>query len=367
MSNPTSALDSTDQQPKFSGVRRRWDALPPIARTLISWLGLFAGVVLLKRDALLLPASWDESWAVLPGGLWLSDNGFDILGLIRQPLHFEFGPGTYSAAPVTWMTGIVATFARSTSVFLVSLRLVHMAIGAVGLREVYRFARPVWSPTASAGLVAATALVPVMNAQLGFMYLEIPIFTTGMLAINAGLASRWGKAAFWGALATSFKASGILSLGAIVSAGFLAQRTMESFRRSVLVVLPAIAIGLIPVLLDKFMAMTERDLGHLLWVSGLQIFRIPEIAIALLFIVLFGILPDRSGRSSEPDVRIRLDVMASLILVFIGFYLFTLSFVARTFFLPRYFIMIVPFVLFAAWEVVQDDSALESQLSLQAC
>jgi hypothetical protein len=43
--------------------------------------------------------------------------------------------------------------------------------------------------------------------------------------------------------------------------------------------------------------------------------------------------------------------MSSLILVFIGFYLFTLSFVARTFFLPRYFIMIVPFVLFAAWEV----------------
>lgn len=341
----------TDRSVDDLSLNDRWKALPQRLRSVVTWLGVFVAIIVLKRDALLLPASWDESWAVLPGGLWLSDNGFNILGLIRQPLHFEFGPGTYSLAPVTWMTGIVATFARTTNTFLVSLRLLHLAIGAVGLREVYRFARPVWSSTASAALVAVTALVPVMNAQLGFMYLEIPIFTTGMLAINAGLSGRWGKAAFWGALATSFKASGILPLGAIVSAGFMTQRTMDALRRSVLVLLPAIAIGLIPVLLDKFVAMTERDLGHVLWVSWLQIFRIPEIAIALLFIVLFGILPDRSGRSSESGVRIRLDVMSSLILVFIGFYLFTLSFVARTYFLPRYFIMIVPFVLFAAWEV----------------
>lgn len=351
MINANSNPAPTDQVVNPFGVTDRWTAIPPRIRSVLTWFGVFVAVVVLKRDALLLPASWDESWAVLPGGLWLSDNGFNILGLAKQPLHFEFGPGTYALAPVTWMTGIVATFARSTSVFLVSLRLVHMAIGAVGLREVYRFARPVWSPTASVVLVVVTALVPVMNAQLGFMYLEIPIFTTGMLAINAGLAGRWGTATFWGALATSFKASGILPLGAIVSAGFMAQRTMESFRRSVLVVLPAMAIGLIPVLLDKFVAMSERDLGHLLWVSWLQIFRIPELAIGLLFIVLFGVLPDRSDRSSEPDVRLRLDTLSSLILMFIGFYLFALSFVVRTFFLPRYFIMIVPFVLFAAWEV----------------
>lgn len=325
--------------------------LSPRLRGFITWAGVFGLVVLLKRNALLLPASWDESWAVLPGGLWLAENNFNIAGLLNQPQWFQYGPGTYALAPITWMTGIVAALTTTTNSFLISLHLTHMAIGAVGLREVYRFARPVWSPTASAGLVIVTALVPVMNAQLGFMYLEIPIFTAGLLAVNAGLAGRWGRAAAWGALATSFKASGVLPLSAVAAAVLLSQRTLTAWRTAALTILPSVVVGLLPFLLEQPLATSDRDLGGVYQASVVQLVRMPELLVALVFAVLFSALPDHRAQSNSEEVKARKLTFAWLILGFIGFYAFTIWFVIPLYVLPRYFIMIVPFVFFTAWEV----------------
>lgn len=346
---PTSAVRS--RVPPTHDLLVRWNALPHAIRGFLTWLGVFAGLVLLKRNALLLPASWDESWAVLPGGLWLAENNFDLVGLLDQPEWFQYGPGTYALAPITWMTGVIASLTSTTPAFLVSLHLAHMAIGAVGLREVYRFARPVWSATASALLVTVTALVPVMNAQLGFMYLETPIFAVGMLAINAGLRGDWARASLWGALATSFKGSGILPLSAVVGASLMSQGKLTALRRAILVMLPSVVVGLLPLLLDQALATPERDLGVVFYASTIQLVRMPELIIAMAFAIVFAALPDRTGQRTDSQVNVRLKTFSWLVLSFIAFYSFTIFFVIPLYVLPRYFIALVPFALFSAWEV----------------
>lgn len=335
----------------MTNLQQRWGQLSPRARGFLTWLGVFAGLVLLKRNVLLLPASWDESWAVLPGGLWLAENNFDILGLLNQPQWFEYGPGTYALAPITWMTGIIASVTSTTQSFLVSLHLAHLAIGAVGLREVYRFARPVWSAVSSTALVAVTALMPVMNAQLGFMYLETPIFAVGMLAINAGLRGDWGRASLWGALATSSKGSGILPLGAVVGGSLLSQGKLSALRKALLVMLPSIIVGLLPLLLDQALASAERDLGVVFYASTIQLVRMPELIIAMAFAIIFAALPQRAGQAADPQVEVRLKTFSWLILSFIGFYTFTIVFLIPLYVLPRYFIVLVPLVFFSAWEL----------------
>lgn len=332
-------------------IQDQWALMSPRLRGLLSWAGVFALLVLMKRNALLLPAAWDESWAVLPGGIWLAENNFNIVGLLDQPEWFQYGPATYALAPITWMTGVVAAFTTTSKSFLISLHLSHMAIGAVGLREVYRFARPVWSATASAGLVLVTALVPVMNAQLGFMYLEVPIFTAGMLAVNAGLAGRWGKAAAWGALATSFRGNGVLPIGAVVAAVLLPQRTIAAWRTAALTLVPSLFVGALPILLEQPLATPNRDLGLVFQASVTQLLRMPELVVTLTFAALFIAIPDHRAQTIRNEIHARLQTFAWLILGFIGFYAFTIRFIIPLYVLPRYFIVIVPFVFFAAWEV----------------
>ncbi len=337
----------------MTNLQQRWSDLPARVRGFLTWFGVFAGLVLLKRDALLLPASWDESWAVLPGGFWLAENNFDVVGLLREPQWFQNGPGTYALAPITWMTGIIASLTTTTPSFLVSLHIAHMGIGAVGLREVFRFARPVWSPVAATGLVAVTAIVPVMNAQLGFMYLETPIFAVGMLAINAGLRGDWARASLWGALATSFKGSGILPLTAVVGGMLISQGNLRALRKAFLTMLPALVVGLLPLVLEQPLAEVERDLGSVFLVSALQLVRMPELGIALAFAIIFAALPDRANQTQDSQVETRLRTFTWLILSFVGFYTFTIIFLIPLYVLPRYFIVIVPLTFFTAWEVVR--------------
>ena len=184
-----------------TNLQQRWSDLPPRIRGFLTWLGVFAGLVLLKRNALLLPASWDESWAALPGGLWRGEQ-------LRRGR-----PAARAAVVSDWtghlraITGHVDDrdhcFATTTPPsFLIS------PTSSTWRSVPSAFARYTVSPDQFGPLgryrtrCGRTAIVPVMNAQLGFMYLETPIFAVGMLAINAALSGDWTRAALWGALAT---------------------------------------------------------------------------------------------------------------------------------------------------------------------
>jgi len=323
------------------------------SRGILTWLALFAGVVLLKRNSIGLPASFDESWAVLPGGLWLAENQFNIAGLLQQPQWFDLGPGTYALSPVTWLTGLVAAI-TTPETFMPTLHLVHMAIGAVGLREVYRFARPVWTPTAASFLVVMTVLIPVMNAQLGAVYQEIPIFTTGMLAVNAALREDWGKASFWGALGTLFKPSGIVSLVAVVAAHLLRRNRTLGIRKAATILLPALIVGVIPILLGRSVGsiVDDRDTADMLRTMVTTAGITSELLVAGVLAAAFSLL--RSKRPTSPATEYRLITSYWMVGGFVAFFIITIAFVAKLAYLPRYTIVLVPFVFFAAGQNIKD-------------
>lgn len=327
--------------------------LSTFRRGILSWLAVFAALVLLKRNSIDLPASWDESWAVLPGGLWLAENQFDLVGLLQQPQWFNFGPSTYALSPVTWLTGLVAAV-TTPEAFMPTLHVVHMAIGAVGLREVYRFARPVWSPTASSSLVIMTALLPLMNAQLGAAYQEVPTFTLGMLAVNAAFRDDWAKASVWGAVATLSKATGIVSILAVVAAHLLRRHRTLGMRRAATVLLPALIVGVLPLLLGRSSGPvaanreTTAMLRSIVTAAGItsELFIAGGLAAALALL--------RPQRPSSVEVQRRLLTSYWMVIGFGSFFVFTIVFVAKLSFLPRYAIVIVPFVFFAAGQNIRE-------------
>ena len=119
------------------------------------------------------------------------ENNFDVVGLCcdnHNGLTTDPAPMRYHQSPGLRASSLVSP--DSPRQFLTLAHLAHMAIGAVGLREVYRFATGQFGRGLLLSACRATAMVPVMNAQLGFMYLEIPIFTVGMLSVNAALNVR---------------------------------------------------------------------------------------------------------------------------------------------------------------------------------
>ena len=77
----------------------------------------------------------------------------------------------------------------------------------------------------------------------------------------------------------------------------------------------------------------------------------PELTIALTVAIVLLTLPGRDRTTDREQLAAGLATFTWLGILFVGFYVFTALFVIRLFVLPRYFIILVPFALFAAWEV----------------
>ena len=330
----------------------RFAAQPRYVRSFLTWLGLFALVVIAKRSAISLPASSDESWAVLPAGLWLGDNNLNVVALTRQDRWYDFGPSSYDTSPVTWLTGIVAFSAGKY--FLPVLHLAHMAIGAIGLREVFRFARPAWGPAASSLLVFLTALTPVMNGQLGAVYLEVPVFTAGLLTINAGLRGDWRAASVWGFLATLIKPTGIVPLVAILAAQYLTRNRTVTLRQAIQVTLPAIFAGLLPVILRvQDGALVEHRSTFYILYSGYTSL-ILTLEVFAVLVIAGGLALTTPTHSTSHQNRVRLRLTFWIVIGLWGMFATTVLLVVKLPFLPRYTIMIVPFVIFSAGHLMKE-------------
>jgi len=151
-----------------------WVQARPRLAAFSGWLLAFVAILAVKWWTLKVPASFDASWSVFAGGSTLAHNGFDLGELIRSPGYWEYGPGSHAASPVTWLTGAVIWLIGDGARLLPVLHAIHFMIGAIALQQIYRYARGIWTVGGSLLAVLVVAAIPTFNAQLGFMYLEIP-------------------------------------------------------------------------------------------------------------------------------------------------------------------------------------------------
>ena len=303
-----------------------------------------AAIAALKWWTLDMPANWDESWAVLPGAIELRDNGFNILAMLDAGGYNDYGPATHGASPVTWIAGLVFTLAPADDA-LRYLHFVHFFIGGVALAEIYRFVRGVWNQLASVAFAASMAIVPVVSAQLGAVYLELPLLAAAALSANAFVRERYWWAAGWAALATAVKPTGIYVAMAIALALFLGERSWKSLARGAMYGVPSIAIALWHLLeitesIEQFQPPLDSVTSSIGTAASMPEFSLPLILSVLAFLAI------RRGVSDELRVRLRIGIAMEL--AFMTMFVVVPLVGLNDRLLPRYVVGLLPFAAFVA-------------------
>jgi hypothetical protein len=328
-------------------------------------------VLVLKWNTLNQLPVWDTAMGLFPAAITLADNGFDVVELLGMPGFFEGGPNTHSASLVTLGTAVVLRFFGSGERALIILHLLHFAMAALGLATLFRLARPVFGPASTLLFCVSVLLFPVFSTQVGYLYLEIPLFLCTVSALLAWTERRFWLAILWSTLAYATKETGLIVAATLVLATLLERRTLSSKakRAGLILVFPVLLAGMLalPSLMTLLQSSNESNLlppyadvlARMAEYLGTFLFNVPDL---LLFIVLFSVAAIAFGmpifrtlrsEPSDPETRdparqerLILGYSGLLIIFFFLLFFVALPVVVRfTIVLPRYYLVIVPFLL----------------------
>lgn len=334
---------------------------------MVQFVLAFAAILALEWACLTHGPVWDTAMGLFPAAFTLAESGFDLLGLLGMPAYQAGGPNAHSTSSVTLLTAVVWMVSGGGTRAFVMLHLLHFGAAAAGLTALYRYARPVFSPGAGALLCVSVLLFPVFLVQVGYLYLEIPLFLCAVSALLAWVRGRFWPAALWAAVAFTVKQTGIIVSATLVAAVLLQRRR---FRERVWM---AARIAMLPVLWWAATMMLRSaatgDLevvrsfeGHfssLLHYVGRFLFNVPDLLLLVVFFLLVApagaaaavrtlrrepLPPGERSRDQEGAVSVALSGV--LVLAFLILFLVVLPVAADfTIVLPRYLVVIVPFLL----------------------
>jgi hypothetical protein len=333
---------------------------------------VFILIILVKWPVLGEPPVWDTAMGLFPAALTLAGNDFDLMALLRSPGYLDGGANTHSLSLVTLLTAVVLSlFGSGTKTFAV-LHLLHFLVAAVALVTLQRFARGALGASAAWLLCLAVLLFPLFSVQVGYTYMEVPLFLCAVSALRSWDLGKYRMAILWSALALAVKEAGIIVPATLVVLTMIENRGLaRRVGRAVWVVVPSAAwLGLTfllnamaasPAGADVVLLETFEFGGLGRWLHYLRrfLFNIPDL---LAFIIIFLIgsavwcrqilgalrLVPTGVRPFDPDTR-RLRVLGIsgvLIACFLAFFFLVLPVaVDFTIVLPRYYVMILPFLL----------------------
>ena len=344
--------------------------------------GAFALVALLKWDTISSPPAWDAAMGLFPAAITLAGNGFDLGALLSMPGFLEGGPDTHSTSLVTWITAFVWAVSSSADRAIVATHVLHFLIAAIALVTLHRFARPVFGSIGSWLFSLSVLLFPLFSAQVGYMYLELPLFLCAVSALLAWERGRLGRAVVWATAAVLVKETGIIVAAALALASLI-ERGGRSRRigRALTVATPP-TLALLAVLLlgrigragdpSRFLLLPSFEFRgvrmwfyfvdrYLLGVPDLALFLVLAlVSVALTWRSTIGGLAVRSEDDSDLQRRRVLGLSALLIASFTVLCYLVLPAVANfAIVLPRYHVVIAPFLLlwvgYAAQRVIRRD------------
>ena len=331
---------------------------------------VFLLILVLKWDTLLQPPVWDTAMGLFPPALTLAENGFDLLELLGMPDFEAGGPNAHSTSLVTFATAVVLwTTGGGTTAFLI-LHLFHFAGAALALLALFRLARPVFGDGTSVLLCVSVLLQPIFLTQVGYLYMEMPLFLFAVLALLAWTERRFWPAVLWATLAYMTKQTGIIVPATLAMAALLERRDLSDKARRVaqIVVFPVLWTAVVALLrrialsgsedfafLPSFDALPRglaQYLAHyLLNVPDLLGFLAVFLVTAIVcFIPIFRTLLseplDPSARPREHQKLLLLGYSGVLIAFFMLLFIVVLP-LATGFIqvLPRYYVIILPFLL----------------------
>ncbi len=331
---------------------------------------VFLLILVLKWDTLLQPPVWDTAMGLFPPAITLAENGFDLLELLGMPEYREGGPNVHSTSLLTLATAVVLRVSGGGTRGFLILHLLHFAGAALALVTLFRLVRPVFGGVATLLLCMSVLLHPIFSTQVGYLYMEMPLFLLTVLALLAWTERRFWPAVLWGTLAYATKETGIIVPATLVLATLLERHNVAEKAKRVgrIVALPVlwtvvvaalsrIAVGrsedfsFLPSLDAVFGGIGQYLARFLLNVPDLPVFIAAFFVTALVCSrPILGALRaeprDPSARTQEQSELLILGYSGVLIVFFMLLFMVALPVAAGfTVVLPRYYVMILPFLL----------------------
>ena len=331
---------------------------------------VFLIILVLKWDTLLQPPVWDTAMGLFPAALTLAENGFDLLELLGMPGYEEGGPNVHSTSLVTLATAVVLWISGGGIRGFLILHLLHFAGAAVALLTLYRFARPVFGSVTTALMCMSVLLHPVFSTQVGYLYLEMPLFLFSVLTLLAWMERRFWPAVLWATLAYATKETGIIVPATLALATLLERHGISDKVKCVAqIAAPPVLWTATVALLGRIAVSRSEDFTFLPSLDAVFggigqylarfLLNVPDL---LVFIAAFLVMAmvcarpvlgalrsephDPSTRTQEQQELLVLGYSGVAIVFFILLFMVATPVAAGfTIVLPRYYVMILPFLL----------------------
>ena len=341
---------------------------PTAAAATTRYAVALALVLAVKWGSLTEPPFWDTAMGLFPAAITLAGNGFDLIELLGMPGYLDGGPNAHGTSPVTLATALVLMLVGTGPAAFVVLHILHFAVAAWALVLLFRLTLPLFGRLAAALLCVAVLLHPTFSAQVGYLYMEVFLFLCAVAAVDAWVRGRLWTAVVWGGMAFATKETGIIVPAALAVAALLERRAIrEKALRVLLLFAPAalwtaLVVGLERIAragtevelvppLDSFLGVGAYLRRFLLNVPDLMLyFAVFFVALVAFARPMAGALRaepmEPSGRPPEQHELLVMGLTGSVVVFFTLLFMVALPVVAGfTIVLPRYYVMILPFLL----------------------
>ena len=321
-------------------------------------------IFFLKWQVLNQPPVWDTSFSVFPAAITLSENGFDLIDLLKMPGYREGGPNVHAHSIITIITAIMISLFSKTNILFPALHIIHFIIAAIGLACFYRFCIPIFGKKLSFLLTLTILVYPPFLTQAGYLYLEMPTFVFSILCLSAWLKGNYVRTIIFETLAALCKEAGIIVAATVATAAFLEP---VSFKKRLIQSLSILALPAILVATSALMTPSPINEIHRSLFNKIIIYRFvdakrflfntPDLLISIILFTVIMCFRFRSFWRGLTDVTIprsttlesvahrHISISALFLVCFFGFHYIAVPFLQNyTMVLIRYYVLAIPFL-----------------------
>ena len=330
----------------------------------------FLLIIALKWPFFSIPPVWDEAFSIFPAADFLVKYDFNYSLLSTQPRYLDGGPTQHGFSLLTLITALVLKitggWTLAWSILHTLQWLMAAAIGAM-LTRIYS---NLFEEITAFLLAFATLAYPLMLAQLGGMYIEVPLLFFSVLALYLYRNDQIWMASLFLLAACVTKESGVIAVGALALSAFFghSKPIRKRVENALILTLPSlimvlVLLTIVDMRLTFSTSYTFRDVLNILLYRNLSVYRsyisfIPELIVILLGSLLLSVLwiskyvyQYVKNEQQESDIII---YNSFFILLFSIFHFIVHAYIQMTdsHFLTRYFFYAIPSMFFVIYYTI---------------
>ena len=296
--------------------------------------------------------------SLFPAAGVMSESGLEVFS---QPGYNQGGANAHALSLVTLLTaGLIRVFGETPFELL---HIIHFGITALGLTGLFLLARRYVSPAIAALVVLTSLLLPIVSAQAGQMYLEIPLMAATVWAVKSWVEGRLVATSLWAVVAVAVKPTGVAVGAGVIAASLVVQRfDRASLRWALFVGAPTVLVALVHQV-GSGVNEEAHSWSDVVTFSVFYAARVPDLVVLMaVFVTLSGVLFLRTPGSQEDqeDTEAKRFLVPTIGVTTAYFGLFVvLPLIDRgNPILPRYYSMLMPLWVLAVAVILVRRAAL---------